>query len=82
MQIAIFTSSRYLCPVNELHVIALCDKFWWTCMHVPDLRWDGVKGVACCLLRIQRLSVCLWSDRIRQDVHHDGRPSGKWFCSL
>ncbi len=34
--------------------------------------WSGSASVECCFSRLQRLCVGLWSDWIREDVHHDG----------
>jgi len=47
------------------------------CNGVQGVFGVGYEGVGCGVLGIQCLYVRLWTDRIRQDVHDDGRADGK-----
>jgi len=67
--------------ISSVTVRLLCSCMS-VCVCVCVCVWQGVhgaryEGVGCGVLGIQRLHVRLRTDRIRQDVHDDGRADGK-----
>jgi len=60
-----------------VYVVCVCVCVCVCALQLPGVQGARYNGVGCGVPGIQRLHVCLWTDRIWQDLHHDGRTHRK-----